>query len=169
MTLPAGVLLSPFSDLSRPAALNFGHLGTYIGHEVILINTEKKITPDPCAFNYIQLLHSLDDTGRLFNSVSEISAWWPDNTTEAYNANADCFVRQYQASGVDGKRTLSENLADNGGLAAAFQGYQRWMERKKKQGLEEAQVLPGLPFSGEQVGKDREGTLLIQRHIFSNY
>ncbi len=56
---------------------------------------------------------------------------WPNSTASAFRSRADCFVRQYTQevfSGrtVDGRRTLSENIADNGGLAAAFLGYKAW-------------------------------------------
>ena len=54
---------------------------------------------------------------------------------------------------VDGRRTLSENIADNGGLLAAFQGFQNWFQRSQGDPdlAEEFGLLPGLPYTHEQL------------------
>ncbi|XP_059084474.1 neprilysin-3-like isoform X2 [Tigriopus californicus] len=106
---PAGVLQPPLFTEKQPMALNFGHIGTLMGHE---------------------LLHGFDDIGRLYGPSGHKRKWWPNRTTNAFNSKSRCFVKQYSQKifsgwNVNGERTLSENIADNGGLISAYQAYQR--------------------------------------------
>ena len=80
-----------------------------------------------------QLLHGFDDTGRLYNHNGKKESWWPSTVIKAFKAKTECFVDQYSReifSGgfVDGRQTLSENIADNGGLVSAYQGYRTWLK-----------------------------------------
>eukprot|EP00095_Tigriopus_kingsejongensis_P004587 maker-scaffold715_size107919-snap-gene-0.18 protein:Tk04587 transcript:maker-scaffold715_size107919-snap-gene-0.18-mRNA-1 annotation:"GM23001" len=129
---PAGVLQAPLFSEKQPMALNFGHIGTFMGHE---------------------LLHGFDDIGRLYGPKGQKLEWWPSKTTSTFEDKTKCFIRQYTQeifSGwqVDGKRTLSENIADNGGLAVAYQAYKRWIN---KYPLDQMGLLPGLAFTEDQL------------------
>ena len=78
-----------------------------------------------------QLLHGFDDTGRLYAPDGAKRVWWPAGVRAHFDERARCFVRQYSTEvfsgrSVDGRRTLSENIADNGGLMAAYGGYKAW-------------------------------------------
>lgn len=129
---PAGVLQLPLFSEKQTMALNFGHIGTFMGHE---------------------LLHGFDDTGRLYGPNGQKMKWWPRSTTQTFETKAKCFVRQYTQEifigwQVNGKRTLSENIADNGGLISAYQAYERWVQKSP---VDQMGLLPGLQFTAEQL------------------
>ena len=72
------------------------------------------------------MLHGFDDTGRLYSPSGQKRDWWPPETSNQFQERTKCFVRQYTqeifvGGTVDGRMTLSENIADNGGLVAAYQ------------------------------------------------
>ena len=72
------------------------------------------------------MLHGFDDTGRLYSPSGQKRDWWPPETSDQFRERTKCFVRQYTqeifvGGTVDGRMTLSENIADNGGLVAAYQ------------------------------------------------
>ena len=73
-----------------------------------------------------KLLHGFDDTGRLYSPSGQKRVWWPSETSDQFRERTKCFVRQYTqeifvGGTVDGRMTLSENIADNGGLVAAYE------------------------------------------------
>jgi len=105
ITFPAGYLQPPAFDLTRDEAYNLGALGFAIGHE---------------------LTHGLDDEGRQFDGYGNLSDWWAPANVREYERRATCFADQYSgytAVGdvkVNGRLTLGENIADNGGAHIAF-------------------------------------------------
>ncbi len=104
INFPAGILQPPFFDKETHAAVNLGAIGAVIGHE---------------------LTHGFDDQGRKFDAKGNMEDWWTPTDAAAFEKRAQCFVDQYAAyepvPGVklNGKLTLGENTADNGGLAVA--------------------------------------------------
>ena len=107
-----------------------------------------------------KLLHGFDDTGRLYSPSGQKRVWWPSETSDQFGERAKCFVRQYTqeifvGGTVDGRMTLSENIADNGGLMAA---YQVRAPSSSTQPLipNRVQIVPGL-----QVFNDEEIPLLL--------
>jgi endothelin-converting enzyme/putative endopeptidase len=98
---PAGILQPPFFDREMDDAVNYGAIGSAIGHE---------------------LTHGFDDSGRQFGATGNVEDWWTEKDAEAFEERAACFERQYSGyTAVDdvklnGKLTLGENVADNGGL-----------------------------------------------------
>ena len=108
INFPAGILQPPFYGPGRDAAANFGGAGAVIGHE---------------------LTHGFDDEGRKFDGKGNLRDWWKPADAKAYEARASCIANQYsQYVAVDdvhinGKLTLGENTADNGGLRLAFLAY----------------------------------------------
>ena len=109
ITLPAAILNLPFFHDGHSAASNYGAIGAVIGHE---------------------LTHGFDNAGRLFDGAGALRDWWNPDTEAAFEARAQCVVDQYSSYSplpglmVDGKQTLTENLADIGGLNIA---YDAWM------------------------------------------
>ena len=105
INFPAGILQPPFYDNEMDDAVNYGAIGSVIGHE---------------------LTHGFDDEGRRFDAKGNLRDWWTDADAKAFDQRADCLVQQYgQYSPVDdvklnGKLTLGENTADNGGLRLAY-------------------------------------------------
>jgi len=108
INFPAGILQTPFYSASTDAALNYGGAGAVIGHE---------------------LTHGFDDQGRQFDGDGNLHDWWTEADGKAFDERAACFVDQYaNYSPIDevklnGKLTLGENTADNGGLRIALMAY----------------------------------------------
>lgn len=102
---PAGILQPPFFDITAADALNYGGIGVVIGHE---------------------MTHGFDDSGRKYDASGNICNWWTDKDVDNFNALAERLVKQFDevevAPGVhaNGKYTLGENIADQGGLRIAL-------------------------------------------------
>ncbi|XP_057329161.1 neprilysin-4-like [Microplitis mediator] len=132
ITLPAAILQFPFYKLGLEA-LNYGAIGTILGHE---------------------LTHGFDNDGRHYDGQGNLRQWWSNETIFQYAGKTDCFVKHYEEyyekdidQHVDGVLTLNENIADNGGLHEAVLAYRRW---KARHGQEP--YLPGFSYlSHEQL------------------
>uniref|UniRef100_A0A8B9W4D9 Endothelin-converting enzyme 1 n=1 Tax=Bos mutus grunniens TaxID=30521 RepID=A0A8B9W4D9_BOSMU len=130
IVFPAGILQAPFYTRSSPNALNFGGIGVVVGHE---------------------LTHAFDDQGREYDKDGNLRPWWKNSSVEAFKQQTECMVGQYgnysvNGEPVNGRHTLGENIADNGGLKAAYRAYQNWV---KKNGAE--QTLPTLGLTNNQL------------------
>jgi predicted metalloendopeptidase len=146
MNFPAAILQPPYFDPKRPAVMDYGAIGSVMGHEVS---------------------HSFDNQGALFDSKGQLHNWWTPADFEHFRASATRLVAQYDAYrpfpdlAVNGKLTLGENIADLAGLAAAYDAYRRSL------GGKQAPTVQG--FTGDQQffisfaqgwrGKLREPTL----------
>jgi endothelin-converting enzyme/putative endopeptidase len=88
--------------------VNFGGAGAVIGHE---------------------LTHGFDDEGRQFDARGNLKDWWTPADAKAFEERAQCFANEYAGfTAVDdvklnGKLTLGENTADNGGLRISLMAY----------------------------------------------
>ncbi|XP_038864502.1 endothelin-converting enzyme 1-like isoform X4 [Salvelinus namaycush] len=130
MVLPAGILQAPFYSRSWPKALNFGGIGFVMGHE---------------------LTHAFDDQGREYDKDGNLRSWWKNSSVEAFKKQTQCMVEQYSnysinKEALNGKHTLGENIADNGGLKAAYKAYVNWIAKNG----EEA-TLPALGMTNHQL------------------
>ena len=105
INFPAGILQPPFYDNKMDDAVNYGGIGAVIGHE---------------------LTHAFDDQGRQYDDKGNLRDWWTEADAKAFDALADCLVKQYGGYTavddvkVNGKLTLGENTADNGGLRISY-------------------------------------------------
>lgn len=105
INFPAGILQPPFYDFKADDAVNFGGIGAVIGHE---------------------LTHGFDDQGRLFDAEGNLHDWWTAEDAKAFEQRAQCIVDEYNNFvavddvRLNGKLTLGENTADNGGLRVAL-------------------------------------------------
>jgi putative endopeptidase len=114
IVFPAGILQPPFFDVDMDDAVNYGGIGTVIGHE---------------------MTHGFDDQGRKFNGEGNLSDWWTVEDAKAFEARSQKLVDQYSAYevlpglNVNGKLTLGENIADLGGASMAFEALQRALEK----------------------------------------
>ncbi|PSN50285.1 Endothelin-converting enzyme [Blattella germanica] len=100
-------------------ALNYGNLGCTLGHE---------------------LTHGFDNSGRKFDKVGNLRQWWSNATVDEYVKRTKCFIHQFDTYKLDilkvnGTKTLPENLADDGGLRAAFMAYQNVLKHKTEDKL----------------------------------
>jgi len=140
ITFPAGILQPPFFQGGLPRYLNYGAMGTVIGHEIT---------------------HGFDDQGRQYDGTAKIAPWWSQDTVQAFSGRAQCFIDEYgnytlpelvpvlgeEGAHLNGKLTQGENIADNGGIRESFRAY---VNSVVDQGPEPS--LPGLTqFSPEQM------------------
>jgi putative endopeptidase len=105
INFPAGILQPPFFNKAADDAVNYGAAAAVVGHE---------------------LTHGFDDQGRRFDAQGNMREWWTPVDGKAFEERAACFDKQYSgytAIGdvkLNGKLTLGENVADNGGLRLAW-------------------------------------------------
>jgi putative endopeptidase len=105
ITFPAGILQPPFYDNQADDAMNFGGIGAVIGHE---------------------LTHGFDDQGSQFDGDGNLRDWWTASDKKQFEERTDCIKNQYgnfvavDDLKLNGKLTLGENTADNGGLRIAY-------------------------------------------------
>ncbi|KAF1851270.1 zincin [Cucurbitaria berberidis CBS 394.84] len=135
IVFPAGIMQFPVFDVNVPAYMSYGAFGSVAGHE---------------------LSHAFDSTGRHYDQNGNLTDWWSNATVDAFKEKTECFVSQYanftvprsndKPLHVNGRLTLGENIADAGGLSAAFRAWKRRAEEKPNKDL------PGLEhFSQEQL------------------
>ena len=136
INFPAGILQPAFYDPKADLAVNYGHIGAVIGHE---------------------LTHGFDDEGKKFDATGNLSNWWTAEDTTKFEAKTSCLVKEYgNFVAVDGKTpqdnvkvngqlTLGENTADNGGLVLAYIAY---LQRAKTEGLDVDKKIDG--YTGPQ-------------------
>jgi putative endopeptidase len=127
LSFPAAILNPPFFDVNADPVVNYGSIGSVIGHEIS---------------------HSFDATGSLFDAQGKYQNWWTPQDLEHFQNAARMLAAQFDTYEplpglhVNGKLTLDENIADLAGLAAAYDGY------RAAYGGKEAPTAQGL--SGDQ-------------------
>jgi putative endopeptidase len=111
INFPAGILQPPFFDFTIDPAVNFGGIGVVIGHE---------------------MTHGFDDEGSKYDGKGNLREWQTAEDRKAFTERTDCEATEYSgfeaapAHGdqpqqkLNGKLTLGENTADNGGLRIAY-------------------------------------------------
>jgi len=108
LNFPAAILQPPFFDAKAPAAVNYGAIGSVIGHEIS---------------------HTFDTEGSTFDSKGRVRNWWTEADLKHFDEATAKLAKQFDAYApfpdvhVNGKQTIAENIADNGGLTAAFDAY----------------------------------------------
>lgn len=126
MRFPAGILQPPNFDAKRDPAANYGAIGLVMGHE---------------------LTHGYDDEGRKFDKNGNMKDWWSKKTAKEFERRTSCLVHQYDEYVVDGdvhlngKLTLGENIADQGGVKLAFEAWKNSIkDAAAKADLKEDQI-----------------------------
>ena len=111
INFPAGTLQPPFFDFTIDPAVNFGGIGVVIGHE---------------------MTHGFDDEGSKYDGNGNLREWQTAEDRKAFTERTDCVANEYSgfeaaaakgetpAQKLNGKLTLGENTADNGGLRIAY-------------------------------------------------
>ena len=105
---PAGILQAPYFDPQADDASNYGAIGVVIGHE---------------------MTHGFDDQGSRFDKNGNLADWWTEADREAFTRLTDGLVRQFDKiivlgdTHANGRFTLGENIADQGGLRVAYTAY----------------------------------------------
>lgn len=115
LNFPAAILQPPFFDAKAPVAFNYGAIGAVIGHEIS---------------------HTFDSEGAAFDDKGRVRNWWTTEDLEHFNAAIARLAAQYDTYkpfpdlAVNGKQTLGEDIADLGGVAAAYDGYRAALSGK---------------------------------------
>ena len=121
INFPAGILQPPFYDFKGDDGVNFGGIGAVIGHE---------------------LTHGFDDQGRQFDKEGNLKDWWTAEDAKAFEQRAQCLVDEYNSFvavddvHINGKLTLGENTADNGGLRIAHMALQSALTGKQTEKID---------------------------------
>jgi putative endopeptidase len=129
INFPAGILQPPAFEMSQDDSVNYGAIGAVIGHETI---------------------HGFDDEGRKFDAQGNLRDWWTTKDAAEYEQRGKCISDQYSQEipeagpGVkqNGRMTLGEDTADNGGIYIAFRALEdalaregRGLDTKESDGL----------------------------------
>jgi predicted metalloendopeptidase len=120
IVFPAGILQPPFFDYRADAAYNYGSMGATIGHEIT---------------------HAYDQSGSQFDENGNYANWWTDEDAERFEALTAEVIAQYNEVEVlpglfvDGELTISENIADMGGLQIAYDALQAELAENGAPGL----------------------------------
>jgi len=126
IVFPAGILQPPFFDKKADDAVNFGAIGLVIGHE---------------------LTHGFDDQGRKYDPQGNLRDWWTEADGKEFEKRASCVADEYSAfTAIDdmklnGRLTLGENTADNGGARIALMALENMITADPKGA--EAQTIDG--------------------------
>jgi putative endopeptidase len=140
INFPAGILQPPFFDNSKDPAVNFGGIGTVIGHE---------------------MTHGFDDQGSKYDPKGNVRPWFTADDRAKFTERTDCEVKEYdgfkvaEGQNLNGRLTLGENTADNGGIRIAFQA------------LEEVLAKQGATAEPDYVDGRRDGYTAQQRFFIT--
>ena len=113
---PAAILQPPFFNQQADDAANYGAIGVVIGHE---------------------MTHGFDDQGRQYDKIGNLKDWWAPQDAKNFTARATVLADYFSSIEVapgtkgNGKFTLGENIADNGGLHISFIAMQNAMQKKE--------------------------------------
>ncbi|MES2394032.1 MAG: M13 family metallopeptidase [Acidobacteriota bacterium] len=154
LNFPAAIFGPPFYDPQATDAVNYGAIGTIIGHEIS---------------------HTFDSEGAAFDSQGKVRNWWTDADRAHFDASIEALAKQYDAYApfpdlhLQGHQTLGENIADLAGITAAHDAWLASLHGKP------APTVPGpngttltgeqqffLGFAQSQAGKVREAALRQQ-------
>ncbi|RHZ01744.1 hypothetical protein DYB26_011085 [Aphanomyces astaci] len=152
IVFPAGILQAPYFDLRYDAAQNFGGIGVVIGHEIT---------------------HGFDDRFRNYDGDGNLNPWWSNATNITFKTKAQCLSDQYanfvvksdltgdKLGNISGQRSLSEAIADNGGLKTSFRAYHEYLKKFPSQYTEETgDKLFYLSFAQVRCSKNTDSNLL---------
>jgi predicted metalloendopeptidase len=131
INFPAGILQPPFFDKDADDAVNFGGIGVVIGHE---------------------LTHGFDDQGSKFDAQGNLTNWWTDADRAEFEKRTSCVADEYSSFvavddvHLNGRLTLGENTADNGGLRIALAALHEAMAKGDKVAPEKDGYTPDQRF-----------------------
>jgi predicted metalloendopeptidase len=115
IVFPAGILQPPFFDPHADDAINYGGIGSVIGHE---------------------MTHGFDDQGAKFDGQGNLKNWWTPEDLKNFQARGDCIVKQFGSYEVEpglhgnGKLEEGESIADLGGLTISHAAFEKTLAGK---------------------------------------
>jgi len=114
IVFPAAILQPPYYDYKADEAVNYGAIGAVIGHEIS---------------------HSFDDSGSRFDGDGNLKNWWTDEDSKEFKVVGGKLIKQFSdiiaidSTHLNGEYTLGENIGDLGGLQAAYEGLQIFINK----------------------------------------
>jgi putative endopeptidase len=114
IVFPAAILQPPFYDYKADEAVNYGGIGAVIGHEIS---------------------HSFDDSGSRFDGDGNLKNWWTDEDLKKFKTVGGKLIKQFSnivaidSMHLNGEFTLGENIGDLGGVQAAYEGLQIFLNK----------------------------------------
>lgn len=104
VTFPAGILQPPFYSLKQTRSQNLGGIGAVMGHEIS---------------------HAFDSNGAKCDEKGNLNNWWKKEDFKSFKARTKAMIKEYDGyempwGKVNGSFTVSENIADNGGMAVTL-------------------------------------------------
>ncbi len=114
IVFPAAILQPPFYNYKADEAVNYGGIGAVIGHEIS---------------------HSFDDSGARFDGDGNLKNWWTDEDSKEFKVVGGKLIKQYSdiiaidSMHLNGEYTLGENIGDLGGVQAAYEGLQIFLNK----------------------------------------
>lgn len=121
INFPAAILQAPFFDADVEDAANYGGIGSVIGHE---------------------MSHGFDDQGCQYDKDGNLANWWTEEDKKNYDGRTQVLVDWFSAQEalpglkVDGKKTLGENIGDNGGINVAYRAYMNTLKNTPAQDID---------------------------------
>jgi predicted metalloendopeptidase len=117
IVFPAGILQAPFFSDKYDKALNFGAIGSVIGHE---------------------MTHGFDDQGCKFDSLGNLNNWWSKNDKIKFKLKTNVIKNQFnnytiEGEKVNGELTLGENIADLGGLFISLEAFKKYLKENPEE------------------------------------
>jgi len=134
ITIPAAILGGAFYGSHKPHYLNYGGIGAVIGHEIV---------------------HGYDDQGSQYDYKGNLVNWWEPESKSKYREKVQCLIDQYtnfevkvgdETLNVNGINTQGENIADVGGIKAAYRAYNHLVSNNGPE-----PTLPGLKYTPRQL------------------
>lgn len=139
LNFPAAILQAPFFDPKASDAVNYGGIGATIGHEIS---------------------HSFDDQGAQFDAQGRLRDWWTEADLAHFKTASGALAAQYSAYkpfpdlAINGQLTLSENLADLAGLAAAYDAFKVSQQGKPVQADADREFFTGYAQSWRSKARE---------------
>src|SRR3989440_799606 len=121
IVFPAGILQPPYFDATADDALNYGGMGSVIGHE---------------------MTHGFDDQGAQYDPRGNLPTWWSDADLANFKQRAQCVIDEFNGFEVEkgmnqnGSLVQGESIADLGGLVVAYAAFQKAMEGKPRTNID---------------------------------
>eukprot|EP00850_Spirogloea_muscicola_P011579 SM000072S21213 [mRNA] locus=s72:364201:367847:- [translate_table: standard] len=143
IVFPAAILQFPFFDPTSDDAVNYGAMGTVVGHE---------------------MTHGYDDQGRKFDAEGNLQDWWQPEDADEFKGRAQVIKDQFSAyivhgHNVNGDLTQGENIADLGGVKLAFAAFQK---SRKANGTMEVSA----PANGKEAEAAEDRSFTPEQRFF---
>lgn len=157
MVFPAAILQPPFFDMNaNNDAVNYGAIGFIISHE---------------------MTHGFDNNGRKFDKNGNMNNWWTEEDEKAFNQNSKEIIDAYSvfkvndSTFVNGELTLSENIADFGGLRIAYDAFKLTKKGKSNKVIKgfsaDQRFLIAYATISRQLMTDKELSMRLKGNVHS--